>query len=330
MLNLYFVVLVVVIVIIIVTISYNLYLHRYSFNRPNNDNQNEPKNSLVIIKNDYSEFQPYFFKNTNILENTKKPILWIYLSLDYAPYLHLTIRSIIKKCHKSFEIVLIRNDTFEQIIPNWTKDLTNKYKDLPESMRVYFYQMALVKLIYLYGGMVVPMSFLCLQDLISLYNYGTRRDCMFISENYRINIEASRGNIPPFALFYPSCEFFGAKKGNEIINQLIQFITAFFSPNKDKNAVYIEREFYGDLNSWHFSHLYNDDLILIDGRLTGVKTVDKFHVYIMNNNDFIHFDQKMYGIWIPDHSFDWLSQLSIKQLLESKYILSKYFILASK
>jgi hypothetical protein len=71
--------------------------------------------------------------------------------------------------------------------------------------------MAIAKLIYHYGGISVPLSFLCFKNLYSLYKDGTRNNKMFVGENIDYNITSTTHE------FYPNIEFMGAEKGNEII-----------------------------------------------------------------------------------------------------------------
>ena len=79
---------------------------------------------------------------------------------------------------------------------------------LANPMKNYIRQLALAKLIYTYGGMNVPISFLCFRNLIGLYKRGTTDDSMFVCENYDLNITATNH------LFYPDSHFMGAKKKN--------------------------------------------------------------------------------------------------------------------
>lgn len=65
-------------------------------------------------------------------------------------------------------------------------------------------QLCIAKLIHRYGGMNVPISFLCFKNLIGLYNKGTNDDTMFVCENYDLNITSTN------KLFYPNTGFMGA------------------------------------------------------------------------------------------------------------------------
>ena len=127
------------------------------------------------------------------LGKSKKPILWIHVPYEYnsrkwlsfgsrssfdlnQPYLYLTVRSIISKCSNSFTICIIDDTAFKRLIPNWSIDMTRISNPILNNMRT----IGLMKLLYIYGGLICPISFLCMKDLSGLYNKGTRSNKMFL------------------------------------------------------------------------------------------------------------------------------------------------------
>jgi hypothetical protein len=161
------------------------------------------KQSKTTHFDSYGEIKKYLLKDKT-LDKSKKPILWIYVPHEYnarnwlsfgsrssddlnQPYLYLTVKSVIKHCDQSFKIVLIDDGSFQKLIPNWTINLSK----IGDPMKSYVRQLAMAKLIYTYGGINVPISFLCFRDLISLYNKGTNDDSMFVCENYDLNISST-------------------------------------------------------------------------------------------------------------------------------------------
>jgi hypothetical protein len=150
------------------------------------------KKSATVNIDEYNEIKKYLLKDKT-LDKSKKPILWIYIPHEYnarnwlsfgsrsshdlnQPYLYLTVKTIIKNCEESFKIVLVDDGSFEKLIPNWTINMSL----LSGPMLGYIRQLAMAKLIYNYGGLNVPISFLCFRDLIGLYNKGTNDDAMFV------------------------------------------------------------------------------------------------------------------------------------------------------
>jgi hypothetical protein len=88
-----------------------------------------------------------------------------------------------KHCDQSFTICIIDDNSFEKLLPGWSIDMSKISNPISENMR----KLGLMKLIYKYGGVNCPISFLCLKDLSGLYQKGTRGEKMFLCENNDIN-----------------------------------------------------------------------------------------------------------------------------------------------
>ena len=295
------------------------------------------KQSRTTTFDDYGEIKKYLLKDKT-LDKSKKPILWIHIPYEYnsrnwlsfgsrnsfelnQPYLYLTVKTIIKCCDESFKVVLIDDGSFEKLIPNWNVNMSL----LSDPMKCYVRQLGMAKLIYNYGGIQVPISFLCFRDLISLFNTGTNDDSMFVCENYDINITSTN------KLFYPSACFMGAKKENEIVKEFIHFMERTISD--DYTA---ESHFLGEFYKWCSNKISKGVVRLIPGTDVGIRTIDDepVTVDILLCEDYIHFYGKTYGIWIPDkmilkrRHYEWFARMSPEQIFQSQFILAKYIVLA--
>jgi hypothetical protein len=286
---------------------------------------------------DNGEIHKYILKDKS-LDKSKKPILWIHIPYEYnsrnwlsfgsrsscelnQPYLYLTVKSIILKCDKSFKIVLIDDNTFEKLIPYWNVNINL----LSDPMKSYIRQLAMAKLIYIYGGVNVPISFLCLRDLIDLYNKGVNNDTMFVCENYDLNITSTH------KLFYPNSDFIGAPKNNELLKQFIHYMEKTITDDYTSQT-----KFLGDFDKWCNEKIHAGKIRLISGNKVGTKTIDDESVIVetLLGEDYINFYSKMYGIWIPDkmilkrNHYEWFARMSPEQIFQSQFILAKYIVLA--
>jgi len=295
------------------------------------------KKSKSIDYDDYGEIKKYLLKDKT-LDKTTKPILWIHIPHEYnsrdwisfgsrsnndlnQPYLFLTVKTIIKNCDQSFKIVIIDDGSFEKFIPGWSINM----QIISNPLKCYFRQLAMAKLIYNYGGMNVPISFLCFRDLIGLFNKGTNDDSMFVCENYNSNITSTN------KLFYPDAHFIGAKKENKTVNDFIHYLEQNISSDYTN-----ESKFLGEFDKWCHNKIVKGHMKLITGIYVGTKTVDDEPVIVetLLGEDYIHFYGKMYGIWIPDRvilkrrNYEWFARMSPEQIFESQFILAKYFVLA--
>jgi len=285
----------------------------------------------------YEAIQKYLLDDVT-LGKSKKPILWIHVPYEYnsrhwlsfgsrssfdlnQPYLYLTVRSIIQNCDDSFTICLIDDNSFKKLIPGWSVNMTTISDPILSNMRM----LGLSKLLYIYGCLITPISFVCIKDLIGLYNKGIRGDKMFVCETINRNITSTDLD------FYPNLSFCGAPKESETVLQLCDFIQNTMS--HDYTA---ESEFLGLFDKWCKQRIYNKKMNMIDGVEIGTKTVDEKQIVVddLISNHYLDLYQGTYGILIPAdellnrRKFEWFVRLSEKQVLESDTIIGNYLLLS--
>jgi len=301
-------------------------------------NRYEDKRQREENTENYNDIQKYLLKDTDLAKE-KKPILWIPITYDYnsrnwisfgsrssfelnQPYMYLTVKSIINQCEESFRICLIDDDSFAKLIPGWSVNM----KSISSPVLDYIRSLAIARLLYTYGGMVVPPSFLCMRDLIELYNMGTSGDKMFVCETVDRNITSTTHE------FYADTSFMGSPKENPVMQELIDFMQRKVSSDYTAQA-----EFLGDFNRWCNTHAQRGQVTLIPGKLIGTKTMSDETILVddLLSNDYIDLYPQAYGIYIPAKEilnrrhYEWFARLSPKQVLESNVIISKYILLAS-
>ena len=301
-------------------------------------NRYEDKRMREENSENYDSIQKYLLKDTDLAKE-KKPILWIPIAYDYnarnwisfgsrssfelnQPYMYLTVKSIINQCEESFRICLIDDDSFVKLIPGWSVNM----KTISTPVLDYVRSLATAKLLHIYGGMVVPPSFLCMRNLIDLYNMGTSGEKMFVCETVDRNITSTTHE------FYADSSFMGSTKENPVMQELIDFMQRKVS--SDYTA---QGEFLGDFNRWCNTRANKGQVTLIPGKLIGTKTMDDNTILVddLLSNDYIDLYPQAYGIYIPAKEilnrrhYEWFARLSPKQVLESNVIISKYILLAS-
>ncbi len=277
-----------------------------------------------------------YLLNDLTLGKNNKPLLWIYVPYEInarnwtdfqsrnnmglnQPYLYLTMQTIIEKCDKTFNICIFDDTAFQKIIPNWDIQLNM----IAEPLLTHIRQLAMVKMLYLYGGMIVPISFLCLKDLSEIYQRGTQKNQMFLCEKANANITSESYR------FYPDMYFMGTRKNNTVLNDLIQFMERSISVDSTARL-----NFLGEFNRWCNTRIYQDKTIqLIDGKELGVKTMNNQNIlveHLLSDAD-ISFYSGMSGIYIPYDvilkrtKYEWFARLSVKQVLETNSTVVKYF-----
>ena len=279
-----------------------------------------------------------YLLDDDTLGKSKKPILWIHVPYEYnsrnwlsfgsrssfdlnQPYLYLTVRSIIKNCDKSFTICIIDDTSFKRLIPGWNINMTSISDPILSNMRM----LGMMKLLYIYGGMHCPISFLCLKDLNELYVKGTRGEKMFVCETVDRNVTSTDVD------FYPNLSFCGAPKDCETVRELCNFIQR--TASHDYTA---DTKFLGEFDKWSKERIHSGKINMIEGVEIGTKTVDEKQIIVddLMSNNYLDLYQGTYGILIPSeeilsrNKFEWFARMSPKQVMESDTIIGNYILLS--
>jgi len=285
----------------------------------------------------YESIQKYLLDGTTLGES-KKPILWIHVPYEYnsrhwlsfgsrsslelnQPYLYLTVRSIIKQCDESFTICIIDDTSFKRLLPDWNINMTSISDPILSNMRL----LGMMKLLYRYGGMFCPLSFVCMKNLNELYIKGTRGEKMFVCEVVDRNVTSTELD------FFPNLSFCGAPKECETTRELCNFIQRVSSHDYTADV-----KFLGEYDKWCMQRIESGRINLIDGVEIGTKTIDEKQIIIddLMSNNYLDLYQGTYGILIPAEEilsrrkFEWFARLSPKQVMESDTIIGNYILLS--
>lgn len=297
----------------------------------------EDKRLREESKDNYEAIQKYLLDDVT-LGKSKKPILWIHVPYEYnsrkwlsfgsrssfdlnQPYLYLTVRSIIKHCDQSFTICIFDDNSFQKLIPGWNINMTRLSDPILCNMRT----LGMMKLLYIYGGMICPISFLCMKDLSGLYAKGKRGNKMFVCETIDRNSTSVRMN------FYPNIAFCGAPKECEMVSKLCNYIQVVSS--NDHTA---ESKFLGQYDRWCMKNVEDGKINLIEGIQIGTKTIDDKQIILddLMSNHYLDLYKGTYGILIPSNEllnrlkYGWFVRSSPKQVLESDTIIGNYILLS--
>lgn len=287
-------------------------------------------------KDEYEMVKQYLL-NDSPLYGYNRPKIWIHSKYEInarkwqnfqsrnstdlnQPYLYLTIQSIINHCGNDFHVCLIDDETFQKLIPTWDIDIRN----LADPMKSHIRSIGMMELVYYYGGIVLPNSFLCTHSLIDLYHSDRAFVCENVNRYVNIYKEKHRN------LFIPDIEIMGAPKNCEFVKQFADFL---------KNEIlhghfHMENDFLGSKNQFCIDQIHNGNIRLIQGEHIGIKTRHGKQIVIddLMEESFLDIDSdSIYGIQIPSDDilrrtkYQWFAILPVKDILESNIILSKFF-----
>ncbi len=282
-----------------------------------------------------------FLANDVTKMDRRKPFLWIPIEYDVnerqwlnfgsrnttnlnQPYLYLTIRSIIEKCGDSFNICIIDDNVFNKLLPNWTIHVSRLTSPLRSHMR----ELAMAKLLNKYGGMRLPPSFICFDDLITLYELGVNSETssgggVFVTEMVSNNITSST------IMFAPCSKIMGCAKDTELMKKYIEYLEVLIS--KDYTE---EMDFDGKISKWFFNEISKTTTNVIKPELIGAKKMDDSPVILddLMSDSPINISNESFGLYINScellrrRNFGWFVRMSPQQVLESNTQIAKYLL----
>ena len=301
------------------------------------------KTYLAEKNDEYDMIKKYLLNDDSHLEGSNKTKLWIHSKYEInsrkwkdfysrnttdlnQPYIHLTIKTVIDHCSNDFNICLIDDETFSKIIPDWDIDISKLTDPLKSMVR----ELGMMKLLYIYGGIIVPNTFICTRNLNSLFQRGTSGNRPFVCEsiNRSCDLMKTKNSIP----FIPNTKFMGSKKNDSSIREMIEFLEEksnhFFNNS--------EYSFLGELQSWCLDAVKTNKINLIGGEFIGIKTIKHKPILMedLMEENYLDFYKDKYGIYIPGDEilsrtkYQWFSVMELKELLKTNMIITKHLIVA--
>ena len=314
-------------------------------------NQLRKANDMLEHKEDQELIQKYLLNETKITEMTKaatatevakatRPKLWIHIKYDKnsrkwlsfgsrssnnlnQPYLHLTIKSIIQHCGNDFHICFVDDDSFSKLLPEWQFKMSHLAEPFLSRVREY----GMAKLLYKYGGMILPNSFICFRNLITFYKKALVGNKPFVTEQVNHHAQIHHGDKR--LLFVPDSYIMGSNMGDSTIRMWIELLEKQIGPH-----FHNQTEFLGVSNQWFLDRINDGSMTLIDGAFVGVKTAQRRAILLddLMETESLDLDPMCYGVYVPAdellkrNKYEWYAVLSTEELMKSKPILTRYLV----
>lgn len=281
-----------------------------------------------------------YLLNEASLARSRLPILWIHVETNInarwwknfgsrntkclnQPYQYLTIKSIVDKCSDNFNICLIDDNSFSKIIPDWKVDMSMVSSPIKEKMR----EIALARILYMYGGMLVPSTFICFRDLYPIYQAGTFETDMFVGEFVDRNVTAEEREV------YPNTRMMGCKINSQCMLNYMQFLQNMTSHDYTDESVFL-----GTKNKWCLNGVEKGIIKLIKSEALGARDIHKNIITLDNliGNTFIEIMADAAGVYVPEKEilkrtcYQWFARLDTKQVLESDTMIGKLLLINCK
>ena len=297
-------------------------------------NRYEEKNRLSEEEETYNSIRNYLL-NESSLAKSKKPILWLHVPYrvnarqwaDFGsrnntnlnqPYLSLCVKSIIEKCGNDFHICLIDDDSFGKLIPDWMTEMSR----IPEPISTYMRNIGLCKLVYFYGGMVMPIQTICFKSLKPLYDSMTSTNKPFFIEN-----RTNTMNVSKQVSMFPSYDMFGCLKNNQTMKRIIGILEENISRDVTNESLFL-----GQQERFLFEMSQKFEISIIDGKIVGVKDRNNKAIYTEDLfseeiND-IQLHTNNLCMILPSeeilkrNKYGWFASLNVGQVLQGNYYLA--------
>lgn len=300
-------------------------------------------------KNEYKLIQKYLL-NDSPLYGYNKPKLWIHTKYEYnsrnwksfqsrssqdlnQPYIHLTIKSIVLHCADDFNICLIDDDTFSKLIPSWDINM----KMIPDPLKTRYREYGMAQLLYYYGGIVVPNTFICRKNLKEMWINETRNGVPFIGEyknqcvnsiaggqesafmgdlnylsggvnavldNAKYDLQKQSHNpvlskMRQTRVFMPNMFFMGAKRNDPVMLEMVEYLKV-----RDSRIPFsCENQLLGNNSQWCLTKVMEGKMVMMDGEKIGTKKMtDKKPVLLEDlfEEGFLDIHPDTYGVYIPE------------------------------
>ena len=277
-----------------------------------------------------------FLINGDLAKKTK-PFLWIHLQYNVnarcwpsffsrnttllnQPYHYITIKSIMDKCGEDFNICLIDDRTFKALIPEWTIDMSQVGDPLKSKIR----ELALAKILYHYGGCLVPGSLKCFKNLIDVYHTKTKNDTMFVGEFVNHAVSADKHNLAA------NTRLMGCLKNNYKMNEYVNFLSNLISTDYTDESVFV-----GEESDWCQAQINKNELNVIPAELLGAIDTERKIITIdrLMERTYIDLSPCTLGVYIPEKdilkrtNYQWFARLSAEQAMTGNSMLHKLLLI---
>ena len=297
------IILLIVIIIIIIVIIINTFLKR------NN----------IVNKNNKGNINNINGKGNINSKGNNKPIIWMYWenkgNNKKPEYLNMCYESIVNKCSKSFNVILLNEKTVYNYLPDLRRDLDRKL-NIPQKTDIIRF-----KLLYKYGGIWLDSDTIMLKNIKNVYKKLEKYD--FVGFGSRKCQKCVNG-YP-----YPSIWAMASRPNTEFIKNVINEQDKLFN-SKDSN--YFKRKYFilGRELVWEEIRkmkekgwdYYHWDSSVIEKDKNGNKYTNQRLITIenfKNNNMFIPIYNTAPGF--PE----WFINLNKTKLLNGNMLISKLF-----
>ena len=274
----------------------------------------------ILFKGELIDINTFFFSDS-YLKQSKNRKIWVHIPFEKnsrrwvnfgsrtstdlnLAYMTLCIKSIIDNCGETYDIFIIDDTNFSNIL-----DEDIDVNKLSGALKEKYRELCMLKILYKYGGVILPPSLFLKKNIKSIDNPNV----WYVSET------SNTFNVS-YMPVYPSQVLMGSNKKND---QLIEYIEYYSEKIKSD---------FGE-ESLHFSnYLKKNKVVCLDGKIIGVRDNKDKPITLedLMENKKIHLHKDHVGLYIPHkelskrNNYNWFCSLNANQVLECNIFISHY------
>jgi len=278
----------------------------------------------------------------------QKPMVWIHVEREWnarhwkhfferssydinQPYLYLTIKTIADQCGDHFNIAVIDDDSFANILPNWNVDMSIISGPLKLNMR----QLAMAQLLYHHGGLTIPPSTICVHNLIHMHKHGLAqgRDMYFgqfpNTTSYHLDSSFDVNSTSSKKRFKADPTFMGCAPKSNAMKRLVLFLEQHHGADPASSE-----KMFSDHISYFCQKLFDQKHAhMIDGQMLGTRTSKNKPVSVHDLMSSSYLDlnhDTLFCIHVPHQEilkmpkYAWFANLPVGQAIQSDTTIGKW------
>ena len=258
----------------------------------------------------------YTFKNSNL--NSTKPNLWIHLTVNKnlpfpgpsslagapinEPFSFKNVPALERLCAGSvidhnkndFNIILFTDNDLPLLLPGWNVNLAA----IPEAGRCVVRQIAKLRLVYYYGGLICPSTFAATAPFASVLSTSSLRSKSKITA---FEMPLAGANVGPAAqrsVLAPSSKFLYSRELNPNVRQIIDALSV-------KTGTEAQVSAFKDLAADVMMQLTKEKKVrAISGKVIGTADVDGNSVTVAESINGFQRAPESIGIYVPIRVFE--------------------------
>ena len=219
-------------------------------------------------------------------------------------------------------MILIDDDSFNTLLEDWNVDLKKVGNAQKENLRC----LALMKVLYKYGGILMEPSFILFKTLRPIYDkiMSSGKPCVGEFPNETVDSHIMN--------FSPSLKFMGCVKNCPKIYELGKHLEILVNSDNTYSS-----KLEGQVTNWLYNKAESGEINYIDGKFLGTRDSKNKNIDLSSlmGSTYLDLNINAYGLYIPHKellkrtAYNWFVYLNTKEVLESSTNVGKYLLISN-